>query len=173
MLRVDGHVDARWEYVINLRAGHGQPFLALLHLLNTVTPQASARECGQCGVSAPFDDVRFTSVAISGAPALIVLDLPDDPPRALRYDLQPSVNQRLVLRGELVAEYRLVAVILYAKNYHFITDALDPQELRWLRYDGNWLGGLAQPVAPTPGRVQHRCKEYIPVMVAYARVSDA
>ena len=71
-----------------------------------------------------------------GAPTLLLLDLPADPPAGLPYDLRPSAAPRpLVIGGAVQGSYRLVGILMNAKGDRFFADVIDPRERRWLRYD--------------------------------------
>eukprot|EP00966_Prymnesium_polylepis_P108201 2505048-Prymnesium_polylepis.1 len=109
-----------------------------------------------------------------GAPKAIIVEMPDDPPRGLAYDLQSSTSQELVLfaRGT-VAYYRLVAVIMYAKNYHFFADVRDPRHDGWFRFDGMEADGVGQPINPPSGRVRHRHRVYVPICAMYLQTNSA
>ena len=66
--------------------------------------------------------------------------------------------------------YRLVGVLLYSHRYHFIADVYDPHELRWLRYDANFNGGIGVTIEPPSGRPEHKGHSYYAVALAYVCV---
>ena len=74
--------------------------------------------------------------------------------------------------GEARAAYQLIGVIMYAKNYHWISDVLDKTEKRWLRYDGIDADGVGQPTAAPHGAVRHKSTRYFPYTAVYAQVSE-
>ena len=154
-----------------LSAASGKPFTAFQVRVNTTSVLSGARTCSACQHTNEFEGRPQTSVGVSGGapPALIVLELPDAPRRTLAYDLEPTQEHTLTINGGFVGRYRLISVLYYARGYHYITDALDPREERWLRFDGNAAGGVAQPVEAPVGRMRHYSREYYPVMVSYVR----
>ena len=53
-----------------------------------------------------------------------------------RFALRPEETRAMPLHE---ASYRLVGVLLYSYNHHYIPDVLDADEAgRWIRYDANW-----------------------------------
>ena len=98
-----------------------------------------------------------------------MLELPDDPPVGLPYDLLPAAVRTLVVGGVVQWSYRLVSILMYAKGYHFFADVLDPRERRWLRYDGLVADGVGQPVEPTGGAMRHGQRRYYPTLAVYSR----
>ena len=118
--------------------------------------------CAGCGRSGRGEKRPHTSA--SASPRLIAFELPDNAPRTLPYALPLESKFGL---GEAALTYRLVAVLYYCHNYHFVSDVLDPRDRAWLRFDGMHARGLGQPVASPRGRVEHRGRRYYPVAAVY------
>ena len=115
-------------------------------------------------------EAPHTSVPDFGAPKVIVLELPDAPPSDLHYLLRPTEMRDLSIGGQLIGKYMLVALIMYAKGYHYFADVLDPHERRWLRYDGLLAQGVGQPIAPTAGaQIDRGGTRWYPILAVYAR----
>ena len=153
----------------------GDCFAALDAKLNLPGQQEGTRVCRHCGKRGRFLEQPHTSVEAESAPALILLELPDDPPTGLPYDLRPNTAPRpLVVGGVAQGSYRLVGVLMYAKGFHFFVDVLDARERRWLRYDGMVADGVGQPVEPTGGAMLHGApgrvpRRYYPTVAVYVR----
>ena len=107
-----------------------------------------------------------TTAALQELPRAIVLELPGNPPPSLQYSLQPRASHRLQLHGREFS-YRLIGLIMYQLDVHFVADVYDPCEARWLRFDGMEAGGRATPIEPTEGRMTHRGGRYFPVLAVY------
>ena len=158
-----------------LRASNGNAFDALLAKCSHLQNEARERLCSGegCSFKGRFNRQPWTSVDQHGSPDLIMLDLPDDPPRNLQYSLRPHDTRQLVVSGTTVGNYRLASMILYSKGYHYIADCCDPRDGCWLRIDSNGSRGIGQVSEPATGRIMHQGKSYYPVLAAYARVLSA
>ena len=152
-----------------LLAAEGDAFAALDAKLNRPHVQARARDCRSCSKRSCFRCAPHTSISSDGPPELIQLELPDNPPPALPYLLRPSEVRTLWFEGKEHGCYRLISLLMYRKNCHFMADAYDPRECCWLRYDGDDENGVGQPVTCTGGAVRHRGGRYYPIMAVYAK----
>ena len=153
-----------------LTDAEGDCFAALEAKVNQPGKQKRQRACPHCKQRSCFLEQPHTSVVADGAPTLLLLDLPADPPAGLPYDLRPSAAPRpLVIGGAVQGSYRLVGMLMHAKGYHFFADVIDPRERRWLRYDGMVAGGVGQPVVPTGGATMHGGHRYYPTLAVYVR----
>ena len=153
-----------------LTDAEGDCFAALEAKVNQPGKQKRQRACPHCKQRSRFLEQPHTSVVADGAPTLLLLELPADPPAGLPYDLRPSAAPRpLVIGGAVQGSYRLVGMLMYAKGYHFFADVIDPRERRWLRYDGMVAGGVGQPVVPTGGATMHDDHRYYPTLAVYVR----
>lgn len=87
---------------------------------------------------------------------------------AEHYSLRPHDLHTLSWLAEAPA-YRLVAVLYYQRNTHFIADVLDPRDDCWLRFDGMdpRYHGRGVPVAAPTGRTSHLGGSYFRVVVVY------
>ena len=161
-----------------LRLADGDPFQALIIRLNSVTTQRRASECEHCGAYDRMDSVVWTGVATDGVPDFIALELPDRPPRSLAYNLHPAVDHQLAINGDLIGNYKLISVIMYKTDEHFIANVFDKRTNRWICYDGIAPNGLGEPIEAevvARGRTKylHGHKgEYFPVAVAYVRMES-
>ena len=156
-----------------LAAAAGDCFGALDAKLNSPGRQATARLCPHCHMRGRCLEQPHTSVDADGAPSFILVELPDDPPRGLPYNLQPNCSPRpLVVGGVTHSSYQLVGMLMYSKGYHFFADVLDPCERRWLRYDGAVAGGVGQSIEPTGRAMRHGGRTYYPTIVMYVKVGE-
>ena len=125
-------------------------------------------------------DPRCSSIETNGAPRFIMLELEDNPPNNLQYNLRP-LDERQLTVGDTFQEigtYKLVALLMHKKGAHYITHFCDPRDGTWMCHDGmDGKGGVAHAIPPTTGRVRHSvgaCTgQYYPVLVVYARTGRA
>ena len=131
-------------------------------------------QCEHCPANEPCDRLPFTSVPECGAPSFISLELPEDAPCTLTYNLRPTDDHTLVVDGNAVGTYQLAGVLLYKRDAHYIAEVFDARERSWVRYDGYPPAcGVGVRVGPPTGRCRHThglSGEYYPVNLLYARV---
>lgn len=175
-----------------LYAAGGNVLAALDRSCSTVRSTRSNMRCAQCAgtlelvphTSWPTTHVGAGLAAAGGAasnsdsgvpahsdsgtfPRLIALELPERAPATLQHSLP---QQHCFGTGSAAAaSFRLIAVLYYLDQCHFIAYVLDPRELIWLRYDGMHANGCGTPVAAPHGRIQHNGAEYFPVAAIYVR----
>ena len=152
-----------------LRQAHGDAFAAFV------------AECGGRSAMAPLgggSDTcshprrrrRPTYSASAGTPAdVLLLELDDSDAPERNFALHPEETRHMPLLQE---SYRLVGVLLYSHNYHYIADVLDPDGHGWVRYDANSNGAIGWHVGAPTGRVQHEHYSYYAILLAYVRVRD-
>ena len=80
---------------------------------------------------------------------------------------RPEETRHMPLLQE---SYRLVGVLLYSHNHHYIADVLDPDGSGWVRYDANSNGAIGWDVGAPTGRAQHEHHSYYAILLAYVRV---
>ena len=150
-----------------LRQAHGDAFAAFV------------AECGGRSAMAPLgggSDTcshprrrrRQTYSASAGTPSdVLLLDLDDSNKPERSFVLRPDETREMPL---LQASYRLVGVLLYSHNHHYIADVLDPDGSGWVRYDANSNGAIGRSVGAPTGRMQHEDHSYYAILLAYVRV---
>ena len=111
---------------------------------------------------------RRAAPASAGAPAdVLILELEDFDEPERRFALRPEEIRAMPLHQ---ASYRLVGVLLYSYNYHYIADALDADEGRWIRYDAYVNNAIGRPVEAPTGRDVHNRQVYYAIALVYVRV---
>ena len=161
--------------VAEIKQSEGDPFAALMAKINTAQTTNTAQTCLHCGATEHMNKVPRTSFESCGVPEFIRLDLPErDPPS--RYNLGPDEDHVLCIQGVPVTTYRLMGVILYKLDAHYITDVYKQRERCWVRFDGyepaNGIGQCVRLPARGYGHVHHRFGlegRYYPVLLVYGR----
>ena len=154
----------------DLREAGGDAFAAFVARCADRTTPVPACE-GDTACSHRRRQAQAICSASGAAPAdVVLLELPDALPHDRPYHLRPTEARELPLHG---ATYRLVGVLLYAHNYHYIADVHDPVDASWVRYDANANGGIGTPVAPPVGLTHHHGHVYYPIALAYVRVAPS
>jgi len=164
---VSGMSPAMEIMLAELQAAQGDPFAAFQAKLSA---GRSPTNPGQAAcLHASSSRIRISSTSAGETGSLIALQLPDSPPDALQYRLCAGDDQVLTT-ANVTASYRLVGVIMYQKDVHFVTDVRTPCGEGWLRFDGMIANGVGRPTEPPVGRVTHGAGRYFPYLCVYALV---
>ena len=98
---------------------------------------------------------------------MLLLELDDSSSTERNFTLRPEETRVMPLHH---ASYRLVGVLLYSHNHHYIADVLDADESRWIRYDAYSNRARGWSVEAPTGRADHENHSYYAILLAYVRV---
>ena len=150
-----------------LRQAHGDAFAAFVAECSSKSAMAPLGG-GSDTCSHPRRRRRPTYSASAGTPAdVLLLELDDSDAPERNFALRPEETRHMPLLQE---SYRLVGVLFYSHDYHYIADVLDPDGHGWVRYDANSNGAIGWDVGAPTGRVQHEHHSYYAILLAYVRV---
>lgn len=150
-----------------LQQTQGDAFAAFVAMCGDRSPEAPLGG-GLDACSHPRRPKLATISASAGAPAdVLILELEDFDEPERRFALRPEEIRAMPLHQ---ASYRLVGVLLYSYNYHYIADALDADEGRWIRYDAYVNNAIGRPVEAPTGRDVHNRQVYYAIALVYVRV---
>ena len=68
-----------------------------------------------------------------------------------------------------MGNYRVMAVLMIAGDFHFFADVLELETQSWIRYDGLIANGVGQHVAPPVGAITRDGHTFYPNLVLYVK----
>ena len=157
-----------------LSAGRGNPLVALQQQILEVGEVGRRQDCPVCHAQVCFIQSTVTSIdpaaGAAGIPSLVLLELHErDASRKTHvpYDVAPGVQELCTVDGPL-GSFKLVGMLRYHVNHHYIADVRDPHN-GWMRCDGMSPGGVGCPITPACGCIEHTDGlMYHPIMAIYA-----